>query len=247
MARMARKISQSGFYHVVFRGVNRQHLFEEDKDYIKIVAILSSLKKEMQFEINAYCLMSNHVHILLKEKVLGDISLIMKRLLTKYARWFNLKYSRSGALISNRYKSQPVEVDEYFLCGIRYIHQNPLKANMVQNIDEYPWSSYREYITEKEIITDRKFVMELIPKEVLIEFHQKEEKERFEISDKMKIDEGEIRRSIIKKTGKEPNEIGQLKREERNLILKELRKEYSIRQLERVTGISRGVIVRCDK
>ena len=77
------------------------------------------------------------MHILLEEKLTGDISQIMKRLLTKYARWYNIKYKRSGALIANRYKSKPVEVDEYFLSLIRYIHQNPKKAGIVTEINEY--------------------------------------------------------------------------------------------------------------
>ena len=97
MSRLARQYSQSGIYHIVFRGVNRQHIFEEDNDYQKMIEILLSLKKEMKFEIYVYCFMSNHVHILLKENVLGEIGLIMKQLLTKYARWYNIKYRRSGA------------------------------------------------------------------------------------------------------------------------------------------------------
>ena len=136
MSRLAREISETGLYHIVFRGINRQHIFECDKDYEKIIEILISIKQQMRFEIYSYCLMSNHVHILLNEKVKGNISLIMKRLLTKYARWYNIKYGRSGALIANRYKSKPVEVDEYFLQLVRYIHQNPLKANMVDEIGE---------------------------------------------------------------------------------------------------------------
>ena len=130
MSRLARQISSTGLYHIIFRGVNKQHIFEEDADYLKLLGILKQLKTEMNFKIYVYCFMSNHVHILLHEKEMGQISLIMKRTLTKYARWFNIKYSRSGALIANRYKSQPVEVDPYFLNVVRYIHQNPLKAKI---------------------------------------------------------------------------------------------------------------------
>ena len=87
---MAREISESGLYHIVFRGVNKQHIFEEDTDYEKLMEILLNLKVEMEYEIYAYCFMSNHVHILLKENKKGEISQIMKRLLTKYARWYNI-------------------------------------------------------------------------------------------------------------------------------------------------------------
>ena len=151
MARLARQISESGLYHIVFRGVNKQSIFEEEADYIRLKVILSELKAEMKFEIYVYCFMSNHVHILLKEQNMGDISLFMKRLLTRYARWYNIKYKRSGALIANRYKSQPVDVDEYFLSVVRYIHQNPIKAGMVEHIGDYRWSSYNEYGTDGDV------------------------------------------------------------------------------------------------
>ncbi|SNS90823.1 Transposase IS200 like [Anaerovirgula multivorans] len=105
MSRQARQYSQSGLYHIVFRGMNRHNIFEEEEDFIKIKDIIQRLKKEMLFEIYAFYLMTNHVHILLKEYNIGDITVIMKRLLTRYAGWFNRKYSRSGALIANRFKS----------------------------------------------------------------------------------------------------------------------------------------------
>ncbi|MEN6567681.1 MAG: transposase, partial [Veillonellales bacterium] len=95
MGRQARQLSGSGFYHVIFRGVNHQHVFEDKSDYTCFLSALHDLKIDLAFEIHAYCLMSNHVHLLLREKKLGDISLIMKRLLTKYAMYFNRKYQRS--------------------------------------------------------------------------------------------------------------------------------------------------------
>ena len=115
MSRLARQYSETGLYHIVFRGQNKQHIFEEDKDYEKMLEIILDLKQEMEFEIYAYCLMSNHVHLVLKEKEMGQISMIMKRLLSKYVRWYNVKYKRTGALIANRYKSKPVDTDQYFL------------------------------------------------------------------------------------------------------------------------------------
>jgi len=89
--------------------------------------------------------MSNHVHIIIKELNMGDISLIMQRMLTRYAGWYNRKYDRSGILISNRFKSEPVETDEYLLTLARYIHQNPIKAGISTSIDKYKWSSFNDY------------------------------------------------------------------------------------------------------
>lgn len=196
----------------------------------------------MEYEIYAYCFMSNHVHILLKEKKLGDISLIMKRVLTKYARWYNIKYKRSGALIANRYKSKPVEVDEYFLSVVRYIHQNPIKAKIANDLAEYDWSSYTEYITDKQGLADKEFVLNMLPKKEFKEFHKEEESSIFIVDDKVKVTDDEIRRKILKTIGVEPKIIGKLERNKRNEILRTLKKDYSIRQLERITGISRGII-----
>ena len=126
--------------------------------------ILGDVKSDLGFELHAYCLMSNHVHILFREKQLGDISLIMKRLLTKYAMYFNRKYQRSGALIASRYKSAPVEVNDYFIPLQRYIHQNPLKAGLVTKLEEYPFSSYREYLFKGELV-DTVFSLGLVGKD----------------------------------------------------------------------------------
>ena len=244
VARAAREISKSGLYHVVFRGVNKQHIFEEAEDYEKLIKVISTVKEEMKCEIYVYCFMSNHAHILLKEKESGDISLIMKRILTKYARWYNIKYKRSGALIANRYKSKPIDVDEYFLSVVRYIHQNPVKAGLVAEIKEYKWSSYPEYIDGRVGLADKEFVLSLIDKRAFEEFHSEEETSIFLIDDKMKVSDDEIRRKICQKYKIEPKSIGQMERNERNSILNELKKEFSIRQIERVTGVSRGVIYK---
>lgn len=142
VSRPARNISQSGVYHILFRGVNQQNIFEEAVDFAKLKEIIEIVKQDLKFEIYAYCFMNNHVHIVLREKNIGETSLIMKRILTKYARWYNIKYGRSGALIANRYKSVPVEIDEYFLQLVRYVHQNPIKAGIVEKIENYSYSSY---------------------------------------------------------------------------------------------------------
>lgn len=97
MSRPARQLSATGFYHVVLRAINRQHLFEEESDFTYFLNVLQQIKDEMAFELHAYCLMSNHVHMLLRENQMGDISLIMKRILTKYVMYFNRKYQRNGA------------------------------------------------------------------------------------------------------------------------------------------------------
>ena len=226
----------------MFRGVNYQDLFEERQDYIKLTETILQLKEEMGFQIYAYCFMTNHVHLVLKEKELRDISLIMKRILTKYSRWYNIKYGRTGALIANRYKSVPVEVDEYFLNLIRYVHQNPIKAGIVENIEDYKYSSYREYLGNPRI-TDTEFVMEMIDDNEFKEFHMEMEEMDFEVSDRKKKTDETLIREIRKKYGIDnPKQIAGLEKQKRNVILKHLKENYPARQLQRITGVSRGVI-----
>ena len=244
MSRTARRMSQSGVYHILFRGVNQQSIFEEKADYDKLKETILKVKEEMGIEIYAYCFMSNHVHIVLKEKRDRDISLIMKRILTKYARWYNIKYGRSGALIANRYKSVPVEIDEYFLHLIRYIHQNPVKAGIVEKLSEYRYSSYNEYMEENDL-TDTGFILGMLNKREFEEFHTSMEEMTFRVSDRKNDTDDEVCFKIRNKYGIEnPKEISNMKKEERNKILIELKQKHPIRQLQRITGVSRGIISR---
>jgi len=244
MSRLARTISGSGVYHVLFRGVNQQNIFEENADYEKLKETISKVKEDLNFEIYAYCFMSNHVHIVLKEKNTGDISLIMKRILTKYARWYNIKYGRSGALIANRYKSVPVEIDEYFLHLIRYIHQNPIKAGIVDKVENYCYGSYSEYL-DKSNLTDTDFLLQMISLDEFVSYHQEIEDMNFRVTDSKKKTDEDIAIFLRKRYKIDnPKSISKFPKIERDKVLSDLKKEFSIRHLQRVTGISRGVITK---
>ena len=108
MARQPRILSANGMYHIIFRGIKNYDIFNEKKDYLQLLMILENLKEQYAYDIYAYCLMSNHVHLLIKEQTAGDISIIMKLLFTKYAGWFNRKYERCGILIENCFNSQMI-------------------------------------------------------------------------------------------------------------------------------------------
>ena len=244
MSRLARTISESGVYHILFRGVNQQNIFEEASDFKKLKETIRIVKQEMCFEIYAYCFMSNHVHMVLKEKNTGDISLIMKRILTKYVRWYNIKYGRSGALIANRYKSVPVEIDEYFLQLIRYVHQNPIKAGMVSELVDYPYSSYVEYIGDEEL-TDKTFLFEMISETEFIDYHKEIDNFEFRVTDSKKKTDEEVLMFLRKHYNIDNAKIvAKLPKDERNRILAELKKVFPVRQIQRITGVSRGVIAK---
>ncbi len=151
MPRRARQKSKTNIYHIMVRGINRQNIFVDDEDNEKFLDTLNRYRAKTAYEIYAYCLMGNHIHLLIKE---GNESLsnTMRRIGASYVYWYNWQYDRKGHLFQDRYKSEPVEEDTYFLTCLRYIHQNPLQAGLVDNIELYKWSSYREYLTEPKMV-----------------------------------------------------------------------------------------------
>ena len=158
MARQARIRARSGCYHLTVRGIDKMDIFLEDFEREKFIELLTNQKKKDEFEIYAYCLMSNHIHLLIRE---GDekISDTVKTLMGGYAQWFNKRYHRHGPLFEDRFASEVVESDAYLLDVVRYIHRNPVKAGMVRACDEYKWSSAVEYKHGVNGITDASIVM----------------------------------------------------------------------------------------
>ena len=118
--------------------------------------------------------MGNHLHLLLKINE-TPLESVMKRIITKFVYFYNTKYARIGHLFLDRYKSEPVEDDEYLLQAVRYIHQNPVKAGMCTKPGDYVFSSYNEYMYgQAEIeVTDTEFVLSIMPKPQLEEFHKR--------------------------------------------------------------------------
>ncbi|MGI6358716.1 MAG: REP-associated tyrosine transposase, partial [Bacillota bacterium] len=150
MARTARTRSSTGIYHVVVRGVNRQDIFLEDEDRWFYLNNLRQLRSEEKCSLYGYCLMSNHVHLLVREQQPNAVSKLMHRLGTIFAQWYNLKYDRVGHVFQDRYHSSPVEDDDYLLTVLHYIHQNPVKAQLVERCGSFPFSSYHAYALAKD-------------------------------------------------------------------------------------------------
>jgi putative transposase len=147
VARKARKRSRSGIYHVILRGANRQEIFHDEEDRIKFLDILQKVKGKSGLKVYAWCLMGNHVHLLVKEGS-ESISVVMKRIGVSYANYYNWKYKTTGHLFQDRFKSENVETVNYLLTVTRYIHQNPMKAGIVLSPHEWKWSSCRGYYGE---------------------------------------------------------------------------------------------------
>ncbi|MGV8147276.1 MAG: transposase [Alkaliphilus sp.] len=121
MPRQKRKISEIGIYHIMIRGINRQMIFEDDEDYCKFLEVLKTTKEKSEFEIYGYCLMGNHVHLLLREGK-ESLSKVMQRICSCFVYWYNSKYDRYGHLFQERFKSEVVENEAYLITVLRYIH-----------------------------------------------------------------------------------------------------------------------------
>lgn len=243
MPREAREKSKSGYYHILLRGIGRQNIFEDNEDNIRFLETIIRYRQEMQFEIHAYCLMGNHVHLLLKDAD-NQLNLIMKRIACSYAYYFNRKYDRVGHLFQDRFKSEAIEDDAYYLTVLRYIHQNPLKAG-IATVDDYEWSSYKEYKNNPKIV-ETKFALELLDGITeFIEFvHSANDDLCLEIKESQITTDKRAKEILLGEYQMASfMEIQKLQAEERNAILAGLKENgISIRQIARLTGINRGVV-----
>ena len=245
MPRQARKKSQSGIYHIMLRGINRQQIFEDAEDCYKFLAILAEYKPICEYNLYAYCLMGNHIHLLLKEGT-ESLEQVFKRVCGKFVYWYNAQYQRAGHLFQDRFKSEPVDTEGYLQTVICYIHQNPVKAHLCKRVSDYAYSSYSSYLGNNDLV-DTAYILQIWPLPEFIDLNKKiVDTSCLDVSENALIRMTDEQASkLIQKISKCQNatEFQNLEPEIRNKYLKKLReKGLSIRQLCRLTGISIGII-----
>ena len=222
------------------RGINKQKIFEHQEDYQKYLQFLSDCKEQVHFDLYAYCLMPNHVHLLLRTEF-SDLERIMKCIGSRYASWYNWKYERVGHLFQDRYLSETVEDERYFLTAIRYIHRNPVKAMMVRKPEEYPYSSYPGYFTAQPLISCN-VVRSYIDPDNFKSFHDEEnEDECMDLDNiKKKLSDEEASELLKQIANISKSEDLQKYSSERrmSIIKKALSQKISLVQIHRLTGIS---------
>ncbi len=242
----------------MLRGANKQEIFHDDEDCIKFLDILEKYKRISEMKVFAWCLMSNHVHLLLKE---GNepISITMKRIGVSFVWHYNWKYNTTGHLFQDRFRSENVETHKYLLTVIRYIHQNPVKTGIVNQADEWRWSSCLAYYGKQlhpTNLLDADLIFRLISvdftiaKERFIEFNERKSKDQC-LDDRgierRRLSDEEARQEIKQLLG--PIEIAQvkslskLKRNEVLLIVKSI-DGLSQRQAARILGVSPNLIFK---
>lgn len=188
MPRQRRQLSKTKTYHIMIRGNQRQNIFLDEEDKTEFIEILKKKKVHQEYLLYAYCLMNNHVHLLLQEDQ-DELSSIMKKINVSYVYYFNRKYLRIGHLFQDRFKSEAIEKENYLLATISYIHNNSVQAQIVKNPKDYQWSSYNQYVNPEEtdfsLIIERTKVLSLFSSnekraiQLFIEYHTKPKQEHF--------------------------------------------------------------------
>lgn len=241
MGKMTRKRGE--YQHVTIRGVGRQLIFEETMDNYYFLKLLRKFRDETSISILAYCLMGNHVHLLIHDP-LDEISVFMRGICSNYAYYFNKKYDHSGHVFQGRFKNEIITDIPYLVCAFLYILNNPANASLAP-ADHYQWSSFHEYgISGKT--TDTTIFNDIIG--------DKDNLRRLLISDKAAATPASaytndddwpvdfIRATFDVKSG---TELASWPKPQRDAALVKLKQaNLSIRTIERLTGISRNIIQR---
>ena len=260
MARQQRQVSGTGIYHVMLRGNNHQDIFECREDYWKFLRLLrlqtfpedsGGLPQAPHCIIYAYCLMPNHVHLLIRDAGEG-ISRPISCISNAYAQYYNKRYDHFGHLFQGRFKSEPVNDMAYFATLLRYIHQNPVAAGIVTEIRKYPWTSWCEYQKDMTCalpVCTTQHVVSTLPPEELSSLVNEMLPKSLNILDygndaAKRVSDDKVRDFVITTFGIDSAiALQHLPKEERNgMIIQMKHFGASIRQISRLTGISEGVI-----
>lgn len=149
MSRIARQDLQTQFLHVITQGINKEYIFDKEEYIKKYLNLMQTYNKEYKISILSYCIMNNHTHMLIHTSDIAELAKFMHKVNGVYAQYYNKMQERCGVVFINRYKTEPIYKIEHLIHCIKYIHMNPVKANMVKKCEDYPYSSYNEYINNK--------------------------------------------------------------------------------------------------
>lgn len=251
MARQARGKSSTGIYHVMMRGNELKPVFLDKDDKEKFIDIMLQKKDGAAIRLYAYCVMDNHIHMVIQE-VEQPLERFMKRIGITYAAYFNKKYNRIGHVFQDRFRSEAIEDESYLLSAIRYIHKNPFASEQNPTIT-YPWSSYPLYIDDKDGFPPLPEMAEILSrfsanrknaKQYFYEFHSSEEPQHLflDIVDESNENAEELLERFLQSRSML---IGDLQKKDNRLAVIELiqlllsRSNISCRQIAQLTGLNR--------
>lgn len=159
MPRIARKNSQSCFYHVIVQGINKEYIFDKEEYIRKYKEFIIKKLEGSPINILAYCIMNNHAHLLIYSESSEILGKYMQRVNTAFSRFYNNFNKRVGYVFRNRYYSQDILTQKQLYNCLRYIHNNPVKACITKTMKEYKHSSYNEFLGKKEIINEESILL----------------------------------------------------------------------------------------
>lgn len=243
MPRIGRQYSEFDVYHIIIRGNDKQDIFYEDDDRYLFKDRLKESKEKFNYQIYSYCLMNNHVHLLIRVNK-EFLSKVMQNLVMRYSIYFNKKYNRIGHVFQDRFLSKKVKDIKYLLTVCKYIHRNPEKAD-IEKTEKYYWSSYNEYINKEKII-DKKIIMYYFSYDIK-EF-KKFMLNNDDIDQICNLSEFELKTKL---SDEDVNEIIYKKYKLRNAsdvsLLRESEKEIIFKELSQIQGITISQIARVTK
>lgn len=247
MPRHARNKSASGYMHIIVRGIGKQLLFEDEYDYKYYLKKLEQYCTDTEVYVCAYCLMDNHVHLLVKGES-EAIALLMKKIGVSYSWYYNKKYDRVGHLFQDRYKSEAIENEKYLLSAFRYVLKNPEKAGICGSA-QYPWNSFWFYdkpLSYMDLSVVRETLGNFNQYRKFIE--QEDDEQCLEYSE-ARFGDVRAKELMAECLGISSGTVLQnYDRKERDAALIKLKEcGLTIRQIERLTGIGRGVIQSVGK
>ena len=214
ISRIARKYLDTSFFHVMVQGIHKEFIFKNNRYMNRYLQLIQKNLNKEKLKIIAFCIMNNHAHLLIQAKEKEELSQYMQKVNSMYAKYYNyMENDRVGYVFRDRYKSEPILDKRQLMQCIKYIHQNPVKANMVKSVDEYEYSSYRFYqtgeIKEMGIFTDEEIAfisnMNIICEEEFLDIDMNGEKKidnaisEFVKKEKIKVFEIFEKDDILKK------------------------------------------------
>lgn len=264
MPRQKREFGESKIYHIMLRGNEKKYIFHDEEDKERFIDILLKKKLVESFRIYAFCLMDNHVHLLINDHN-DELATIMKRITVSYVQYFNRKYNRVGHLFHDRFKSEIIDSDRYLFAVIRYIHNNPVKAGMVEKIDSYKWSSYNYYInsiSNSGIHIDTDLIMSMFSEDKIkalkyfVEYSMQEAEDSFIDYEEQSVEDKKINsidKALLyanKFVKKYDIDISSLKMRENKKVREELvlqlkiKSTLSVRQIAEILYLDRNIVQR---
>lgn len=243
MARIPKKDIRTSFFHIMVQGINKEYIFNCEKDINKYMKLMKETKEKIDTTILAYCIMNNHAHMLFYEENVETLTKYMHRVNMLYAKYYNKKYDRVGYLFRDRYKTQPIYSERHLYTCVRYIHNNPVKANMCHKPNEYKYSSCCNNIFYTDTELERNVKKNM--------YMQDTEEDKFDFMENEQNKE-QICNDIIKEIMIENNVTKEEFAENEELINFTIRKlkdenDISYRMMESALGINRKRLRKIEK